>query len=185
MRRQLAGNLDDALEIGAGMSFVEERQNVIVDGFDGGRDKRTARIAQLRQTVRVLEQMLDLDRHVVRDARELLRKPRDDCRRVSDAVEEVRIAERDVPGAGSDLAADVSHDDIDGDDAEPAIVDGHDRTVAAPVFAAPAGLGIAGRTAFLASLQRGVLRQRRQPCAIGYQEMHARYAGPRGWRPEL
>ena len=100
-------------------------------------------------------------------------EPLDDRHRVADTVEEVRVAERDVPGARRDLRANVGHDDVDRDDAESAVVDRHDRTVAAPVLAAAAGLGVAGRPAFAAPLQRRVLRERRQSAAIRHEEVHA------------
>ena len=86
------------------MSLVEQRQNVIVDGFDGGRDKRAAGVAQLRQTRRhAASRCSTLIVTSYETPGNSARKPRDDRRRVADAVEEVRIAERDVPGAGGDL----------------------------------------------------------------------------------
>ena len=59
------------------------------------------------------QQMFDLDRHVVGDARELARHSLDHGSGVPDAVEEIRIAERHVPGASRDLGAHVSEHDID------------------------------------------------------------------------
>ena len=64
----------------------------------------------------------------------------DDLESVLDSVEEIRIAEGDVLRAGGHLAADVFHDDVAAHDAENAFVDGHDRAVAAEMFATAAGL---------------------------------------------
>ena len=100
-------------------------------------------------------------------------EPLDDRHRVADTVEKIRVTERNVPGARCDLRANVSHDDVDGDDAEAAVVDRHDRTVAAPVLAATARLGVSGRPALAAPLQRRVLRERRQSAAIRHEEVHA------------
>ena len=91
-----------------------------------------------------------------------------------DAVEEVGIAEGDVPGAGGDLRPHVGHDDVDRDDPKAAVVDGHDRTVPAAMFAAAAGLGVADRPSFGAPLQGRVLRQRRQALTIRDEELDAR-----------
>ena len=70
-------------------------------------------------------------------------KALDDRDRVARTIEEVRIAERDVLGAGTDLRSDVGHYDVDRDHAEPAVVHRHDRTVAAAMLAAAAGFRVA------------------------------------------
>src|SRR5581483_10772240 len=78
------------------------------------------------------------------------------------AVEEVGIAEGDVPGSGLDLGLDVGEDDVLGDDAEPPVVDHRDGAVPAPVYAAPAGLDVAGGALLAADGQPGVEPERRQ-----------------------
>ena len=60
----------------------------------------------------MLQQMLDLDRHVVGDAGKLTRQACDDALGVADAVEEVGIAEGDVPRAGGNLRAHVGEHDV-------------------------------------------------------------------------
>ena len=92
----LARARDDALEVGARVSLLEELEDTIVDRLDGGRDERTAGVAQAWQRVGMFEQVLDLDRDVVRQARKLGGEPFDDRHGVPDAVEEVRVAKRDV-----------------------------------------------------------------------------------------
>ena len=62
---------------------------------------------------------------------------------VADAVEEVRVAEGDVAGAGFDLAFHICQDDVGLNNAEFTLVDGHNRTVTAQVFAAATRLGVA------------------------------------------
>ena len=83
--------------------LLELVQHVIVYRLDGARDERAARVAQNGQRVGVGEQVLDLDRDVVRDLRKLRMERARDGNGVADAVEEVRIAERDVSGARGDL----------------------------------------------------------------------------------
>ena len=139
------------------MPLLEAREHAIVDGFDRGRDEGAAGVAQARQHAGVLDQVLDLDRHVVGHAGEFAGEPFDDRERVPDAVEEVGIAEGHVPGAGGDLRPHVGHDDVDRDDPKSAVVDGNDRTVPAAMLAAAAGLGVADRPSFGAPLERRVL----------------------------
>ena len=74
----------------------------------------------------------------------------DDALGVGGAVEEIGIAEGDVPGAGFDLAADVLHHDVALDDAEGPLVNGDDGAMAAEMFAAAAGFGVAGDARFAA-----------------------------------
>src|SRR5581483_4005048 len=83
------------------------------------------------------------------------------------AVEEVGIAEGDVPGSGLDLGLDVGEDDVLGDDAEPPVVDHRDGAVPAPVYAAPAGLDVAGGALLAADGQPGVAPERRQAGPVG------------------
>ena len=187
----------DPLEVGARVPLLEPREHAVVDGFDRGRDERAAGVAQARQHAGVLEQVLDLDRHVVGHAAELAGEPFDDRQRVSDAVEEVRIAERHVPRAGGHLRPHVGQDDVDRHDAESAVVDRDDRTVPAAMLAAAAGLGVADRPSLGAPLEGRVLRQRRQargdPGRGTGREGHAGLAAPsrqrrrtplqRRWRP--
>ena len=70
-----------------------------------------------------------------------------DAHGVRRAVEEIGIAEGDVPRAGGDLRGDVGQHDVGLHDAELPLVDRHDRTMPAQVPAAAAGLGVADRSA--------------------------------------
>ena len=58
---------DHVEEILARVPFVEEAEDAIVERFDRARDEQTARVAQHRQQRSMLQQMLDLYRHVVGD----------------------------------------------------------------------------------------------------------------------
>ena len=70
-------------------------------------------------------------------------RPFDDDRDgMADPVEEIRVAEGDVPRAGGDLRPHIGEHDVAGDDTEPPVVDRHHRTVPAAVLAAAAGLGV-------------------------------------------
>lgn len=64
--------------------------------------------------------------------------------RMTRPVEKVRIAKCDVPRAGLNLLGNVGYDRFDRHDEKAAIVNRHDRTVAAGVQATAAGLNISG-----------------------------------------
>ena len=88
--------------------------------------------------------MLNLDRYIVGDRGEFVVERLYYSDAVGGAVEKVGVAERDVLGAGFDLLSDIGQDDVALDDAECALIDGHYGAVAAEVFAASTGFGIAG-----------------------------------------
>ena len=102
------------------------------------------------------QQVLDLDRDVVGEVGMLAVERLDDWQRVADAVEEVRVAEGDVPRPGANLAADVLEHDLARDDAEAAAVHRRDRAVAAQVPAPAARLGGAHHPMLAAEAQPGV-----------------------------
>ena len=79
------------------------------------------------------EQVLDLDRHVVGDARVGRVKRLDEPHRVCRSIEEIGIAERDVPRPGGDLRRDIGEHDVQLDDPELPVIHRHDRTVPAQV----------------------------------------------------
>ena len=97
----------------------------------------------------MLQQVLDLDRHVIRDTRTFRREPLDDRHRVTRPVEEVGIAKRHVRRAGLDLLAHVRDHHVDGDDAELPAVDRHDRTMPAQMLAAARRLRVPDRPHFV------------------------------------
>src|SRR5829696_1131447 len=122
--------------------------------------------------------MLDLDGDVVGQARKLARHGGHQLARVPRAVEEVGIAEGDVPRALLNLSPDVLDYDRDGDDAEAAVVDRNDRTVPAAMLAAAARLGIAGNAPLAANLHRRVAREPGKPAAIWHLKAHPRQRLP-------
>ena len=75
----------------------------------------------------MLQQVLDLDGDVVAELREFPMHGLDDGQRVGRAIEEIGIAERDMLGAGIDLAANVFQYDFALHDAKNSVVNGHDR----------------------------------------------------------
>ena len=120
----------------------------------------------------MLQQVLHLNGHVVREPGMLAVERFHDLHRVTDPVEEVGIAEGDVLRAGRDLAADIFQHHLALDDAKRAVVHRHDGTVTAQVLAAPAGLGVAHDAgAVVGQGEMCVLFQRRQVVAIGHQEI--------------
>src|SRR4029077_9673255 len=100
------------------MSFCQAREDGVIDGLDGTGDKKTAGIEKPRQRFGMLQQVLDLDRNVVRELRKFPMHGLDDSERVRRPIKEIRIAERDVLGAGIYLLADIFQHDIPLNDAE-------------------------------------------------------------------
>src|SRR5882724_8838954 len=89
----------------------------------------------------VSAQMLDLDRYVVGELREFPVEFPNEFHGVAYAVEEVRIAERDMLRTGSRLTANVLENNIATDDSKSTFVHRYNRAVPAKMFAAPAGFG--------------------------------------------
>src|SRR5262245_60333567 len=131
--------MNDRLEVGARVPFGERLEDLVVHGLHGARYERAAGFNEHWQRVLVLQQVLDLDRHVEGDVREFAPEAGKHRGGVADAVEEIRVAERDMPRARGNLRAYVGHHDLHGDDAEAAVVDRNDRTVTAAMLAAAAG----------------------------------------------
>ena len=175
---------DGALDVRARVPLAQPRQHGVVERLHRARDQDAARGAQFRKQARVGEEVLDLDRDVEGQVRELARNPSRDVERVARAVEKVRIAEGDVSGASLDLRADVGQDDVGGNDAKAAVVDGHNRTVAAEVLAAPAGLRVAGNAArAVAETDRRIARERRKALAVRGTERETRRVARRRREP--
>ena len=161
---RLAAQRDRLDEVGARVSLVEQPQHAVVDRLDRARHERAAGRGQPRHEIAVLQQVLDLDRDVVADARDAPRA----------APTTIRIAcVGPLKKSGSPkvmcrapaatCAADVGEHDVGLHDAELPLVDRHDRTVPAQVPAAAAGFGVADQPALaVRHLQRGVVRERRQ-----------------------
>ena len=87
--------------------------------------------------------MLDLGREVKRQVWKFGVQLAGDFTRMARAVEEVRVAKRDMRGPGRHLLADVCQHRRGGHDEKASVVDGHDRAVAAGVQAAARRLDIA------------------------------------------
>src|SRR5271167_678605 len=113
--------------------------------------------------------MLDLNGHVVGKIRKLAVEIPNDGNRVPGAVKEVRISEGDVASTRVHLPSDVLQDYFFLDNPKPSLVHRHNRAVTAQVLAATARFRIA-RCAALSRLQVqvGILRESRQPAAVGY-----------------
>ena len=92
----------------------------------------------------MLQEVLNLGGEVERERRELGARRPQDREGVARAVQEVRIAEGQMRGAGGDLVADVGQHDLARHDEEAAAVHRRDRTMPAEVQAAAARLGLAG-----------------------------------------
>src|SRR6266404_6313392 len=128
---KFAESLDDVQKILACVAFVEEFQNGIVYRLNRADDEETAGIAKRGEMLLIFAQVLDLDRYVVGELREFPVEFLNEFDGMTDAVEEVRIAERDMLRAGSRLAANVFENNIAADDSKDTFVYRHDRTMPA------------------------------------------------------
>jgi hypothetical protein len=118
-------------EIGACVALLQHGERSVVNGFDSARDEQAARIAQSGKQMTILEQMFDLDGHVVTQRLELCMHSVDHADRVRGPVEKIGITERDVPRSRRDLRTDVGGDDVGLDNPELSFVNRHNRTVTA------------------------------------------------------
>src|SRR6266403_3871663 len=136
---KFAEDSDDVQEILARMALLEKFQNCIINGLHGADDKEASGIAKHREMLLVFAQVLDLDRYVVGELRKFPVEFLNEFHGVANAVEEVRIAERNVLRAGSRLAAHVLANNVAADDSKDTFIDRHDWTVPAKMFATAAG----------------------------------------------
>ena len=178
-RRQMHAGVpaerDGRDEIGTRMTLAQTLQHDRIDRFHRARHEEASGVAQQRNHLRVLQQMLDLDRHVVADPRTFPRESFDDTACVRRAVEEIRISKRDVLGAGRDLCPHVFEHHVDRDRAKRAAVHRHDRAMTAQVLAAAGGVRGADRARRpVGHLQRRIALQRQQRRAIGLNELQPR-----------
>ncbi len=131
------------LEAGARVTLLQLLEHLVVNRLDRARHERAASLAEHGEQVGVREEMFDLDRDVVRDLGKLRMERAHDREGMPDPVEEVGIAEGNVPCSGRDLPPHVRQDDLGRHDAEAPVVDRNDRAMPAPVFTAAARLGVA------------------------------------------
>ncbi len=125
----------------------------------------------------MIEQVLDFDRDVVRQAGVRGVQRLDDAHGVRRAVEKIGIAKGDVARAGRDLRVDIREHDLLLNDAELPVVDRDDRAVAAQVPAAAARFGVARHAAGpVAQVHGGVAPERQESRSIGRDEMELRHA---------
>ena len=162
-----AGQRQRAAEVAARMVLGQTMQYVVVHRLHGRGDEQAAAAPQLGQQFGVVDQVLDLDGGVERQlGKRVVQRPRQP-QAVGGAVEEVRVAKRNVRRPGPYLLVNVLHHHLDRDDAERPLVHRHHRTVAAQVLAAPAALGKACHPGgAVRQHQVGVAGQRRQAAAV-------------------
>ena len=112
----------------------------------------------------MLEQVFDLDRDVVGQRRMGTMQAVRDTHRVRGPVEEIRVAKRDVLGAGGHLRIHVSQHDVLLHDPKLTVVNRHDRAVAAEMPAPAARFRVARDPgSAIAQMNGGIPVQRQQP----------------------
>ena len=149
--------------------FARRVEDRVVDGLDGGDDEQAAGARPASSMCSgVADDVLDLDRHVVSELRKRIMQGAGHAERMRWPVEEVRVAEREVPGARRHLLPGVGQNHIHGDDAEPALVHGHHRTVPAEVLASARSLDESeGTGGAVGHREAGVPIERRQGVTQG------------------
>ncbi len=120
------------------MSLVQETKHGIIDGFDRTDYKKAASIAKGTQVLPILEQVFDLNGHVVSYGRKLAVKCFHEFHGVTYAVKEIRIAEGDVLRPGGHLAANIFEYHIPTDNSKQSLVNRHDWAMTAKMLAAAA-----------------------------------------------
>ena len=105
---------------------------------------------------RMVEQVLDLDRRIEGQSGKLRVNRPTQLECVTGCIEEIRIAKRDVLRAHLDLLRDVSEDDVARDKTKQPVVDRHDWTMTAAVFAAARAFRVADDATIRACLQGGI-----------------------------
>lgn len=115
----------------------------------------------------MLEQVLDLDRHVIGDIGKLIMQHAHDGDRVCWSVEEIGVAERNVLSSGRNLLADVREDDVALHNPEFPLVNRHDRAMPAQVLAAARSFGGSSNLARGAGDQASITTENRQGRSIG------------------
>ena len=161
------------------MALLQPPQHHVIERLHRTGDEEAAGLAQPRQQVGVRNQVLHLDRDVVGQTGEPPRDPLDHPHGMPHPVEEIRVAESDVPGPLLHLCRNVGEYGVGSHDTEAAAVDRDDRAVPADVLAAAARLRITGHLPCRAVLQRGVAAQRRQPRAPRRNQVQPRKTGQR------
>src|ERR1700690_3917700 len=134
-KASFAKQLDDLQEISARGVLGEFFKHVVIHGFDSAGDEEASRLAQFRQQVAVLQQVLNFDGYVISELREFAVECFHEWKRVANAIKEIRIAERNVLRARDHLLADIREHDFAVYNAKHSIVNRHNRTMAAKVFA--------------------------------------------------
>src|SRR5574341_172250 len=134
-----SGDLD---KVFAGVSFVQNLQNAVVDRFNCAGDKQAARVAEDWQILRGVQEMLNLDRDVVGYVWKFSVHGLDDWDHMTGSIEKIRVTEGDVARARFDLIANICQHHVALHDAELSTVHRDNRTMAAQMLAAAACFGI-------------------------------------------
>src|SRR5271165_410073 len=115
----------------------------------------------------MLAKVFHLDRGIVGNPRKVLMQRLDNAHGVRRSIPEIGVSESNVGSARLYLLADIGEYDVRLNHAKAAIVHVHNRTVAAAMFAAPAGFGVAGKLLFAADPQFCIAIQSGEGSPVG------------------
>jgi hypothetical protein len=150
---------------GGRMALFKAGEDVVVDALQRADDELAAGGGHLLPHFDVLEHVLYLCRAVEGQLRAALMERAYDRQRVPPAVEEVGIAERDVPRAHLRQVLDIAQDDLRLHDADAPVVHGGDRAMPAPMHTPVAGLHVPDQPLLPVPCQAGVTLESGQQLA--------------------
>ena len=166
-----AGKRHRPVKVPAGMVLGEQAQDVVVYSFHCGGDEQATAAPQLGKQFDVIDDVLNFDGGIEGDVGECCVQGARQPEAMGGTVKEVRVAERNMGCAFSDLLPDVLHHYVCRNDAELPLVHRDHGAVPAQVLAAPAALGkpgYAGRS--VRQHQVGVAGELRQAAAVRHHE---------------
>ena len=119
----------------------------------------------------MFEEVLDFDSGIKGEGGKFLVHAAYDTKRMGWSVPEVGVAKGDVLCATLDLGTNVGQDDVCGHGEETTIVDGGNWAMAAGMFTATCGFGVACWPTLTVPLQMGVLGKLWQGVACGHEKL--------------
>ena len=117
----------------------------IINRLNGARHKQASCLAQRRQMFAMLQQMLDLDCPVIRNARKLPMKCLNNRQRMPHAVEKIGIAKSDMRRARRHLPANIFKHNLAWNNPKHTVVHRNNRTMTAKMLAPAASLRITSK----------------------------------------
>src|SRR6266446_1046315 len=154
------------------MPFVQQVQDAILHGLHRAGDQDTAGVTERGQMRSVLEEMLNLDGHIIGEGGKFLVQSLYQGHGMPDAVEKIRIAKGYMLGPSRDLTSNVLQDHLALHNPKATRIDRHNRAMATQMFTATTRLGVAGQALlFWPHDEAGIGERRWQILPIWHQKL--------------